>query len=72
MKIIQEKVRERKYRMSIHAEEEMCDNGLALYDVEHGMLTGKILGRQKDAETAEWKYCIRGETIAAGLKLLRS
>jgi hypothetical protein len=66
LKIIQEKVRERKYRMSIHAEEEMCDNGLALYDVEHGILTGKILERQKDAETAEWKYCIRGETIAAG------
>ena len=63
---MQEKIRERKYRMSIHAEEEMTDDGLTLYDVEHGILAGKILERQKDAETAEWKYCIRGETLAAG------
>ena len=63
LKRIQERVRERKYRMSIHAEEEMCDDELTLYDVEYGILTGKILERQKDAETAEWKYCIRGETI---------
>lgn len=66
LKRMQEKVRERKYKMAIHAEEEMADDGLTLYDVEQGILTGKILERQKDTETAEWKYCIRGETITAG------
>ena len=63
---MQEKVRERKYRMTTHAEEKMADDGLTLYDVEQGILTDKILERQKDVETGEWKYCIRGETVTAG------
>ena len=50
--------------MTLHAEEEMDDDGLSIYDVEHGILTGKMLERQKDRVTAEWKYRIRGKTIA--------
>jgi hypothetical protein len=40
--------------------------GLTLYDIEQGILTGKILERQKDTETAEWKYCTRGKTLTTG------
>jgi len=57
------KVRKRQYVMTLHAEEEMNDDDLTIYDVERGILTGEILERQKDRETAEWKYCIRGETV---------
>lgn len=50
--------------MSIHAEEEMDDEGLTVFDVEHCILGGKILERQKDKNTAEWKYRINGESLA--------
>ena len=41
----------------------MNDDDLTIYDVEHGILTGKILERQMDRVTGEWKYRIRGETL---------
>jgi hypothetical protein len=49
--------------MTLHAEEEMNEDGLTIYDIERGILTGQILERQKDKVTAEWKYLIRGETV---------
>jgi hypothetical protein len=58
-----EKVRKREYVMTYHAREEMNNDDLSIYDVEHGILTGEILERQKDAKTAEWKYRLRGETF---------
>ncbi len=63
LKRMREKVRKRQYVMTLHAEEEMNDDGLTIYDVEHSILTGEILERQKDRVTAEWKYCISGETV---------
>lgn len=57
------KIRERKYVMTTHGEEEMDNDCLSIYDVEHGILTGKIVERQKDKATAEWKYRITGQTI---------
>lgn len=63
---MRDKIRERKYVMTIHAEEEMNDDCLSVYDVERGVLTGKILERQKDKVTAEWKYRINGQTVDAG------
>jgi hypothetical protein len=63
---MREKIRRRKYVMTLHAEEEMNDEGLTIYDVERAILTGEILERQKDSATAEWKYCIKGETVEGG------
>lgn len=60
---MREKIRKREYVMTYHARKEMNNDGLTIYDVEHGILTGEILDRQKDIETAEWKYRIRGDTI---------
>ncbi len=57
------KVRRREYLMTHHARKEMNDDGLAVYDVESGILTGNIIERQRDRITAEWKYRIRGETL---------
>lgn len=66
LKRMREKVRKRQYVMTLHAEEEMNEDGLTIYDVERGILTGEILERQKDRVTAEWKYRLRGETVDGG------
>jgi hypothetical protein len=63
LKQMREKIRTRQYVMTLHAEEEMNDDELTIFDVERGMLTGKIEERQKDVETNEWKYLIRGQTL---------
>ena len=63
LKRLREKIRTRQYVMTLHAEEEMNDEGFTIYDVERGILTGKILERQKDRVTAESKYRIRRRTV---------
>lgn len=47
--------------MTIHAEEEMDDDELYIFDVERAILTGDIIEGQKDRETGEWKYLVRGQ-----------
>jgi hypothetical protein len=64
LKRIREKVRQRQYVMTLHAEEEMSDDDLGIFDVERSLLTGEIVERQKDAVTGEWKYLIKGDTLA--------
>ena len=49
--------------MTLHAEEEMDSDDLSIFDVERVILTGRIIERQKDTETSEWKYLIRGKCI---------
>lgn len=63
LKQMREKIRTRQYVMTLHAEEEMDNEGLAIYDVERGILTGKIIERLKDRVTDEWKYLVDGQTI---------
>jgi len=53
--------------MTLHAEEEMADDNLSIFDVERGILTGRIIERQKDHATAEWKYLTEGEALAGNL-----
>jgi len=60
---MREKIRARQYIMTLHAEEEMEDDGLTIFDVESIVLTGTIIERQKDAVTAEWKYLVRGKSL---------
>jgi len=61
---MRDKVRLRQYVMTLHAEEEMSDDKLSIFDVERSLLTGKIAERQKDVETGEWKYLVKGQTVA--------
>lgn len=49
--------------MTIHAEEEMDNDGLTVFDVESVILTGEIIERQRDRKTREHKYLVRGETV---------
>lgn len=60
---MRDKVRTRQYVMTLHAEEEMSDDDLTIFDVERAILTGEIVERQKDRVTGEWKYLIQGQTV---------
>ena len=55
--------RERRYVVTLHAEEEIDNDGLSIFDVERAILSGEITERQIDHETGEWKYLVRGQTI---------
>jgi hypothetical protein len=62
---MRELVRTGAYVMTDHAHEEMEADGLTLFDVERGILTGAIRERQRDRRTSEWKYLIVGRTLSA-------
>jgi hypothetical protein len=64
LKQIREKVRQRQYVMTLHAEEEMSEDNLSIFDVERSLLTGEIVERQKDVVTGAWKYLVKGDTVA--------
>lgn len=63
LKQMREKIRTCQYVMTLHAEEEMSDDDLTVFDVEHAILIGKIMERQKDHKTGEWKYLVTGKTL---------
>jgi len=60
---MREKIRLRQYIVTLHAEEEMNEDGLAIFDVERAVLTGEIMERQTDHQTTEWKYLLAGRSI---------
>ncbi len=63
LKQMRDKIRSRQYVMTLHAEEKMDDDELSIFDVESGILTGRIVERQRDRSKQEWKYLVQGETI---------
>lgn len=63
---MRENVRTLQYVMTLHAEEEMSGDDLSIFDVEQAILTGQISERQKDAETGEWKYLVKGKSVEGG------
>lgn len=67
---MREKIRTRQYVMTVHAEEEMADDNLSIFDVEHVILTGEIIERQRNRDAGEWKYLVEGETIAGDLAVV--
>ena len=69
-----EKVRTGQYVMTVHAEEELDAEGLAVFDIESAILNGRIFERQRDRKTREAKYLVRGkglddEPVVAVVKL---
>ena len=50
------------YVVTVHADEEMDDDGLSILDVEQVILMGQIVERQCDQQTGEWKYVLNGQT----------
>ena len=61
LKSMREKIRSKQYIMSYHARKEMLEDDLSVDDVELALLTGRILERQRDRATVEWKYRLQGE-----------
>ena len=58
-----DRIRRRQYVVTVHAEEEMDQDGISVLDLESAVLTGEILERQRDRVTREWKYVVEGTGI---------
>ncbi len=58
-----ELVRRRQYVFTVHADEEVHEDGFSVRDVESAIFTDEIIERQKDRETHEWKYIVRGQAF---------
>jgi Domain of unknown function (DUF4258) len=56
-------VRSRHYLVSIHAADELEDDGLFVLDLENIILSGQIVERQRDRATHELKVVIRGQSL---------
>lgn len=67
---IQEKVQNQEYVLTLHAEDEMVQDRLTSFDVENALLTGRIVGRQKDLKTDEWKYVVEGRTLGSEIAVI--
>lgn len=65
LKRMRELIRTRLYVMTLHAEDEMDAAGFTIFDVEHVILTGIVTERQKDRASEEWKYLVKGESLAS-------
>ncbi|MEA3440981.1 MAG: DUF4258 domain-containing protein [Chloroflexota bacterium] len=63
LKQVRENIRNNNYVMTLHAEEEMDNDNLTIFDIEGVILTGKIIERQRDHKTSEWKYLIEGLSL---------
>jgi hypothetical protein len=50
--------------VTVHADEEMSADSLTVFDVESVLLTGRIVQRQRDVDTGEWKYVVHGRSTA--------
>ena len=63
LKMMRDAVRLRQYVMTLHAFEEMEDDGFSVYDIERCILNGTIAERQKEAASSEWKYLVHSMTF---------
>lgn len=60
---IRDCIRSLNYVVSVHAAEELDDDSITILDLENIILTGKIIGRQRDTQTRETKCVVRGCTL---------
>ena len=60
-------IAEGNYVMTLHAFEEMEDDALDIYDIEHVIVSGKIVEKQKEPLTGEIKYRFKGQTLSNGI-----
>ena len=69
---MREKIRTKQYVMTLHAEEEMSNDGLTIFDIEHVILSGNIFERQEDLISGEWKYLVSGSSLDKQLVIVVS
>jgi hypothetical protein len=63
LKALKECVRQNRYVVTFHAEEEMDNDELSIFDVERVIMGGEIIERQQDKQLPEWKYLVRGQDL---------
>jgi hypothetical protein len=63
LKRMRDLIRASAYLLTVHGADEIEADGLSIFDVEHCILTGRIVKRQRDRVTGEWKYLIEGRTL---------
>ena len=63
LKKIKELIKNRDYIVTTHADEEMTEDELSIYDVESVVLSGEILEKQRDIQSKESKYRLTGNTL---------
>ena len=56
-------IRASEYVLTVHAADEIEADRLSVFDVEHCVLTGRIVKRQRGRVTGEWKYLVEGRTL---------
>lgn len=56
---IREKIRLRQYDMTVHAVEEMAEDGLDIVDMEHAVLTGRVVRIERNDPRGN-KHVIEG------------
>jgi hypothetical protein len=61
-----DRIRSLDYVVTLHAEEEMDEDGLSVFDLESAVLTGEIVERQRDRLTREWKYVVNDRGLDGG------
>ena len=61
---LREKIREGQCLVPFHVANELDDYEISIFDVENIILTGEIAQRQRDPQTRERKYVVRGKTLA--------
>ena len=61
-----DRIRNLDFVVTLHAEEEMDEDRLSVFDLESVVLTGEIVERQRDPLTREWKYVVNGKGIDRG------
>jgi hypothetical protein len=62
LQTMREKILSQDYVMTTHADEEMWEDGLTIHGVENTILTGRIVERQQDRHSDEWKYLVRSDS----------
>jgi hypothetical protein len=56
--------------MTLHAEEQMEEDGFDILDVENALLAGHMIERQTDRQSRVRKYLIRGPSVDDGRDLV--
>ena len=62
LQLLREAVENQLTIFTPHAQIEMNEDDLFTFDLEHCVLVGTIVERQKDDSFKEWKYLIEGES----------
>jgi hypothetical protein len=62
---LRDRIRAGEYVVPFHAANELDDDEISIFDVENIILTGEVVETQRDAQTRERKYVIKGETLGS-------